>query len=477
MATITTAAMNTTADGRDNWLTESLGRGGGAFVGRITPAGDRTFLYRYTDENGRRCSLKIGDYDPQGRTGLTVAKARQVAVKWSALYRGDATHGIAPVHDLKGYFERQRRDEQARARAEEEARQQAELAESRRLTVRQVFERWAAVDLQSGVGADGKRTGRKDGGEYTRRQFERYLFPTLGHVAVADVRKADLMTVLDVPKAAGKLRTANVLLTDLKQMLRYAVHREIVDRNVLDTVEKRAVGGRETERDRWLTDAEIRQLVQKLPGARMGARSEIAIALILATACRVGELMNARWEHVNLDAATWHIPPEQSKNERDHTIHLSAFAIERFKTLHTMRERGTDGELLPWVFPNRSGTGAVCIKSFGKQLADRQRADEGQRLSRRTLNTDSLSLSGGHWTAHDLRRTAATIMGRLGFSADVIDECLNHIIQSRVTRVYVRDRREADQARAFEALGQHLEGLFTGADGASNVVPMQRAAA
>ena len=186
--------------------------------------------------------------------------------------------------------------------------------------------------------------------------------------------------------------------------------------------------------------------------------------------------MSARWEHVDLEAATWYIPAEHSKNQRDHTIHLSAFALDRFRTLHALRERGADGQPLPWVFPNRAGLGPVCIKSFGKQLADRQREDTEQRMSRRSLNTSALTLTGGKWTAHDLRRTAATIMARLGFSGDTIDECLNHIIQSRVTRVYVRDRREADQARAFDALGQHLEGLWSGQAASSNVTPLRVAA-
>ena len=34
-----------------------------------------------------------------------------------------------------------------------------------------------------------------------------------------------------------------------------------------------------------------------------GMRSELAIPVVLATACRVGELMNARWEHIDLDRA------------------------------------------------------------------------------------------------------------------------------------------------------------------------------
>jgi len=70
-----------------------------------------------------------------------------------------------------------------------------------------------------------------------------------------------------------------------------------------------------------------------------------------------------------------------------------------------------------------------------------------------------LVLPGGRWTPHDLRRSAATLMAELGVSGDVIDECLNHIIESRVRRVYVRNRRLSDQAKAFDALGECLNRL------------------
>ena len=50
-------------------------------------------------------------------------------------------------------------------------------------------------------------------------------------------------------------------------------------------------------------------------------------------------------------------------------------------------------------------------------------------------------------------------MAELGVSRDVIDECLNHIIESRVRRVYVRNRRLSDQAKAFDALGECLNRL------------------
>jgi integrase len=92
----------------------------------------------------------------------------------------------------------------------------------------------------------------------------------------------------------------------------------------------------------------------------------------------------------------------------------------------------------------------------------RQR-DPEQRLKNRTKATTSLALSGGKWTAHDLRRTAATIMARLGFGSDVINECLNHMQQDRMAKVYIRDRRESEQVKAFDKLGEALNALQVGA--------------
>jgi integrase len=348
------------------------------------------------------------------------------------------------------------------------ARMAAE-AERRRLTVRKLFDQWARVELAPHTLADGTRRGRKDGGEYIRQQFERRIFPTLGDVAAADLRKTDVLTVLDDVTAAGKLRTANVLLAALKQMLRFALAREIIERNPLDTITKRDAGGKEAERDRTLNDGEIKALAAALPKANMHARSVTALWLILATGARVGETMGARWADVDLTAKTWHLP--ETKNGRDHTIHLSAFALEQFMALAELKENDKDGQPLAWVFPNTAGDGPVCVKSFGKQLADRQRPPE-RRMKGRSKRTDSLALDGGRWTAHDLRRTAATVMASLGISGDVIDECLNHVIESRVRRTYIRDRRPAEQARAFDALGQRLAALVAGTEAVSNVIAL-----
>ena len=433
---------------------KALHDGGGLYL-RRRDAGAYWYLRLKEPATGREQWHRMFPDDPQGHyPHKSLANARDEADRlWKQRSEGNDPRAL-----------RQRKIDEEHAR-------QLEAAEAarRRLTVRDLFDHWARVELAPQLRADGQRRGRKDGGEYIRQQFDRRIFPGLGSVAATDVRKADLLAVLDEVTAAGKLRTANVLLAALKQMFRFALAREIVERNPLDTVTKRDAGGTEAERERTLDADEIKALAAALPAANMQARSVAAVWLILATGARIGETVASTWADVDLTIGSWHLP--ETKNGRDHTIHLSAFALAQFKVLADLKEQDENNKPLPWVFPNTAGDGPVCTKSFGKQLADRQRPAE-RRLQHRSTRTDSLVLAGGKWTAHDLRRTAATLMAGLGISGDVIDECLNHVTESRVRRTYIRNRRPAEQARAFDALGARLAALVNGGAELSNVVAM-----
>ena len=290
------------------------------------------------------------------------------------------------------------------------------------------------------------------------------------------------------------------MLADLKQMFRFAAEREIIEHSPIELVQKKKIGGKDTKRDRVLSGDELAALVKQLPSANLDGRTVLGLWLILATGCRIGELMGAAWADarprqqalqvvadaqnvvqksgavqlgfVDLVARTWYLPT--TKNQRDHTIHLSDFALHGFAELAELREGDrVTGAPLPWVFPNSPGTGPVCIKSFGKQLADRQRSADG-RLMNRTRAVDALAMAGGRWTAHDLRRTASTLMSQLSISNDAINECQNHIKQG-MSGVYIQDRREAEQVRAFDALGAKLAAIVSGTAPTSNIVSIKAA--
>jgi integrase len=477
----------------DLWLTESFGRGHGALVGRITRKGARQFYYRYF-ANGKQVRESIGSFSTKGNghSSFSVAQARAVAMEWATLHRS----GVA---DLSQHFKQLREDQlqlesAQRERLSEEARQRdlalEELAalRKRQITIRQLFERWCETQLQPKIRTDGKRIGRKDGGQYARESFGRHVFPSLGETILPEVTKANLMEVLDKLTNAGKMRTANHLLADLKQMLNFALERELITVNPLALISKKNIGGANTPRKRFLSEEEIKALALQMPKANLNPRSELGIWLTISAAVRSSELTGAVWLNsnpaapklsetkklelqekaalkksyigfVDLINRQWYLP--SSKNQRDHTIHLSDFSLRILKDLFELRvqEKGAeDRRMSPWVFPGTDNRYPVCVKSLGKQIADR-RSPEKQPLKNRSKNPTALVLSGGRWTPHDLRRTASTAMGGLGFSKDVINECLNHINDNKMSQTYIHDRSEAEQIKAFDALGKYLEKL------------------
>ncbi len=123
-------------------------------------------------------------------------------------------------------------------REEESAR----LEKARLLNVRQLFDRWRDTEIQPRLRADGKRTGRKDGGQYVFEQFTRHVRRMIGQIALDGLRNTDLLAVLDAQIATGKLRTADVLLTDLEQRLDFALERELIAEHSHASVKNGKVG-------------------------------------------------------------------------------------------------------------------------------------------------------------------------------------------------------------------------------------------
>ena len=343
--------------------------------------------------------------------------------------------------------------EQAEAISQAHSRIAHAEAQQARMTVSDLFERWATVEL----------IRRKDGGKEIRRMFHKDVLPALGQIAVEDVRKGHITAVTDVLLARGVTRMAKLIFSLIRQMFRYAVDRDIIDYDPTASIRKARIGGKPTERERVLSEEEIRHLSLKLPAAKITATTECALWITLATGCRIGELLRAEWQHVNLDSSEWLIPAEHSKNGKPLTVYLSDFDVRNFKALQAINGSS------PWCFPNRLGNSHLCLKTVTKQVGDRQRASKNGPLFGRSLDTDTLSLSGGRWTPHDLRRTAATLMTAMGVLPQVAEKCLNHTEDSGQTRIYQRHNYDDEKREAWRVLGVRLT-VLTCSDG--NVVTL-----
>jgi len=248
----------------------------------------------------------------------------------------------------------------------------------------------------------------------------------------------------------------NMILSLSRQMFLFAVSRDHIEADPTTSMKKKDFGGREVERDRYLTEKEIAELHQQIPAAKLSQPTTLALWIMISTMCRVGELSKAEWSHIDFDKRTWFIPSSNSKNGDEITIYFSDFSLQQFEQLWNQKTSRR------WLYPaskldlNGSET-HIDEKAITKQIRDRQRV---KPLKGRSKCSSTLLLSGGEWTPHDLRRTGATLMGDLSIDENIIDRCQNHKQPDAMKRVYQRSKRETDMKAAWQLLGEHLSGLL-----------------
>lgn len=400
---------------------ESLLADGRGLYLRVRPSGAKDWLFIYTFDKKRR-KMGLGSLQ-----NVSLATARAEADK---------------AHDcIAQQIDPQLNQQQLVAK--QTAQREALKAKKTRLTVEELFGRWEKLNLKE----------RKDKGAEVRRSFEKDVFPTLGAVAAEDVTKQIIAITLDKVVERGARIVARNMLGDIRQMFGFGISRGLVEHDPTSRL-KRDDFGKKVERERILTENEIKALPEKLKSARMPESSIAAIWIMLSTCCRVGEISKAEWKDVDLDNREWRIPAANSKNAKAHTVYLSPFATQQFTVLKALAGASS------WVLSSRWVEQHICVKSLAKQIGDRQRGDKPP-LKSRSLNTNALELSGSKWTPHDLRRTGATMMGMLMVRPDVIEKCLNHVEQNKIVRIYQRQKLEVEQAEAWRLLGEQLELLLS----------------
>lgn len=346
-------------------------------------------------------------------------------------------------------------------------------------TVLDMFKAW----IEKGV-------KRQDGNAEIRRAFTKDVLPNIGSNTVRQLTEDDLRDVLKDMVARGVNRMAVQVGNDIKQMFDWAEKRQpwrklLSEGNPAALIELEKIVASDydmnDERERVLDAAEIRELrdrfvtmtetYEKAPaGTKYGVprplqkTSQLAMWLCLSTLCRIGELLMAKWLHVDFENRTWFIPKENVKGKKgkkqEHLICLSAFAIQILKELHKLT--GNTG----WLFPAKNvDAGHVDVKSVSKQIGDRQEQFKSRTVKmkgRRQDNTLVLANgANGDWTPHDLRRTGATMMQAMGVSLDVIDRCQNHVLAgSKVRRAYLHHDYADEKREAWHQLGIKLEAIL-----------------
>ena len=448
----TILALKATAKLADYWDSSMPG-----FGIRVAPSGLKTWIVMYRRPSGNASRMKLGSYP-----AVALADARLAARR--------ALGGIQIDH----------RDPMAERAAERNAETFAQLAD-------EYLRRWAKQ--VSANGRPRKRSWRED-----ERQINLYLLPAWRHRKVKDIARRDVRelvetiaerrlrkgTTEDGQEKLGAPIMSNRVLALVKKMFNFALDREWIDANPAARLKPVAP---ETARDRVLSPDEIRTFWRELDSEHH--RVATLFRTLLLTAQRSGEASRMRWSQLQpalfertadglafpskVEPIVWTIPGADAKNGLAHEVPLSGAVIdllrdlatsdeaERLRINSTSRAKRTQTErpVSEYVFPSRKTEGPyVEIQKAVQRLRKRSRFG---------------------FTAHDLRRTAATLMADAGVPENIIPKILNHTEAGVTRRHYNLHAYRNEKRTALEAWARYLEAvLATNQTATGTVVPFRR---
>ena len=266
-----------------------------------------------------------------------------------------------------------------------------------------------------------------------RQHIEGVILPKLGSLPAREVTGADVVALIE-SVGAKSVNVAELVFTALSEIFKHGVARRVVTANPCAGISVSAICGKpEPRRKRlMLTEAELRAIFPALPS--IGRENALAVKVLLVTCVRVGELACAEWAHVDLQAAEWFVPDENSKTGKGFTVPLPPCAMGWFKELEELACGSR------FVLPARQQR---RVEADGKEAHFEQRA----------LNSILHKLCGRledktrRFTPHDLRSTARSHLAALSVPVLIAERCLNHSLGGLVAvydqHDYMTERRAA----------------------------------
>jgi integrase len=265
-----------------------------------------------------------------------------------------------------------------------------------------------------------------------RKRLDGDLIPKLGRLRIAEVKPLDVDGMIRAIVDRGSPVMANRVLATTKAVFDYAIRHHWIEQNPAAAFRRVDAGGEEKARTRALSEDELVTLFKALQAGGQPFRIyDLAVKLLLVTAVRVSELVEAPWAEFDLetDEPVWRVPASRIKTgkdmmQRDFTIPLPSEAVAWLKEIKRTSVASA------YVFPARRKMTKPTMSPY-------------------TLNWVIGEIKHGleHFTLHDLRRTARTHLARLGVKPHIAERCLNHklpgINDTYDTHDYLTERRLA----------------------------------
>jgi integrase len=348
--------------------------------------------------------IALGEYDRNGKGGLTLAEARSAASAHSKLYRSG-------IKDLKDHYETERRKAEAAAKAKAEAERSA-LERAQRGTLKVLLELYIEH-----LRKNGKSSWRNAWNIFNRNVL--LAFPQLAEAQAADVSAAEFRDVLAKLTDAGKGRTAAKLRSYLRAAYQLALTAEHdptappglsvfrLEFNPLDRISTLVQFN--VARERSLSWQELYAYMQKVEAISNAIIRDTLLLSLLLGGQRPGQLVRLKLNEIDLQQGviTLYDPKGKRTQPRAHYLPIQGHA---FEIIIGRIEQHLGGEHLFTT----TGRGPVVLETLSKHV---------KTISDRLVESGDARLP---FQLRDIRRTAETLLASMGVSRDMRAQLQSH---------------------------------------------------
>jgi len=284
-----------------------------------------------------------------------------------------------------------------------------------------------------------RSTVEPDQHKKTLARMEHDVFPWLGGKPIADIKAADVLSVLKRIDQRGARYTAHRVRSEISRTFRYAVQTQRAERDPCPDLLGAIPAPKTENMPAITTPAEAGQLLRAMDAFRgtFVVRSALLLAPLLFV--RPGELRKAEWKDFDLDKGEWRYLVSKTKTE--HLVPLASQAVALLQDLYALTGHGKH------VFPGRDPQ--KCM------------SDAAVNAALRRMGYDTKT----EITGHGFRAMARTILHEeLHIKPEVIEHQLAHKVPDALGTAYNRTKFIKERRVMMQQWADYLERLKTGAD-------------
>jgi integrase len=262
-----------------------------------------------------------------------------------------------------------------------------------------------------------------------RRELDKHLLPRFKSRDANSLTRPELAQFLTT-LAKQTPETARNLRSHLSSIFEYGIDIGAITTN--PTPPTRVLRARQPKHHPSLAADRTGNFLRALDDCRASEETRIAMLLVLLTACRKNEVVEAEWNEFDLKNMSWTIPASRMKAKREHWVPLSTQSISLLKNLQQLTGKRKH------LFPNR--------------------VDPTRPMANRTLNAllDRLGY-GGESTPHGMRAAFSTYFNKQGANVDVIEYCLAHIPTDKVRAAYNRHVYQDERRTMLQSWADYVD--------------------